>query len=231
MKNKKLLTRLFALFASLVLVLALALPCFADTVSSDVYVTRDFTVSTVAEFQEILNTYNDQIISFTFTYMLYGSTATRVVLDDIRVADNFVYACAVFQENTQRAETFCLLLNSPANLCTLNRFIWQKSNDAWSCTQEQLMSASGTLSYQLIITVREVYVGSSGGDDNSSIPSSDMYSNLFNILKDAVYGSDAELTGSQEYALTLISTILTYATILLPVILVIFIAVWCFKRF
>lgn len=51
MKNKKLLTRLFALLASLVLVFVLALPCFADTVESEPYIVKDITFSTVDEYQ------------------------------------------------------------------------------------------------------------------------------------------------------------------------------------
>lgn len=58
-----------------------------------------------------------------------------------------------------------------------------------------------------------------------------MFGELYYILGDAIYGSTVGLGSAQEFALTLVATILTFATILLPILIVIGIVVWCFKRF
>lgn len=220
MKNKKLLTRLFALLASLVLVLALALPCFAEEAdSSQQYLLTERSFNSYNEFYQYVMA-NPQFIAYVFMQdtngMVFRFSGTISILAvftcDLRYTENDAY---------QNVEVSVVLAPTSASYIT-------KLNDNEPDVISLDESALNTLFSGASIYI---YESAQFAPTDPSTPSSDMYSNLFNILKDAVYGSDAELTGSQEYALTLISTILTYATILLPVILVIFIAVWCFKRF
>lgn len=214
MKNKKLLTRLFALLASLVLVLALSLPCFAeendqlptDYIYKRVYNYSDLILLTNSDTFGVPCIVREMFDSEVFVYgqLKYYTDGFFSISWTFYGADQYYYTLRFLADNL---------------LLTVVTFD-QSGNQT---------SESHNLTWDDVSIFILVPVSSSSAD--STTPSSDMYSNLFNILKDAVYGSDAELTGSQEYALTLISTILTYATILLPVILVIFIAVWCFKRF
>lgn len=48
-----------------------------------------------------------------------------------------------------------------------------------------------------------------------------IYNELFTILSDALYGADAVLNNYQEFVLTQISTYLSYALILLPLVVVV----------
>ena len=67
--------------------------------------------------------------------------------------------------------------------------------------------------------------GTLGGGDNGDTVCSGMFGQLYNILKDAIFGSDVTLDNNQDFVLTQISTWLTYIVLLLP-ILVIGIILW-----
>lgn len=54
---------------------------------------------------------------------------------------------------------------------------------------------------------------------------SGMFGQLYNILRDAIFGKDVILDNSQDFVLTQISTWMTYIVILLP-ILVVGIVLW-----
>lgn len=58
--------------------------------------------------------------------------------------------------------------------------------------------------------------------------STPIYFALFEILQKYLYGADCVLTGEMELVLTLISTILSIAVVLLPFILVFLFIRWCF---
>lgn len=45
-----------------------------------------------------------------------------------------------------------------------------------------------------------------------------IYTDLYTILSDAIYGADAALNTYQEFVLTQISTYLSYGLLLLPII-------------
>ena len=45
-----------------------------------------------------------------------------------------------------------------------------------------------------------------------------IYNQLYEIIGEAVFGADAVLNGSQEFILTQISTYMSFAVVLLPVI-------------
>ena len=75
-------------------------------------------------------------------------------------------------------------------------------------------------------------VGFSSASDSAGVPvRSGMYGQLYDILRDAIFGKGVTLDNTQDYALTLLATVMSYVTVLAPVILVVFIVVWCFKRF
>lgn len=219
MKNKKLLTRIFALLASLVLVVALAVPCFAAETDQP---PTDYIYKRVYSYDELI------------AYFNFDNQAFPCIVKERMDSDTYFNGDAVFTTSVDSV------------------FVYWRYGDLYGLTNYELHITDNTDTFELIVSVYpvdedpssstyeltwsdfELYVlvpVSSDSSTDPSAPSSDMYSNLFNILKDAVYGLDVELTGSQEYALTLISTILTYATILLPVIIVIIIVAWCFKRF
>lgn len=217
MKNKKLFMRLFALLASLVLVFALALPCFADETDPP---PTDYLYKRVFSYSDIL-----------LLKDLFYIDVSCIVKESLEV-DSYFIAKLNFDVAT---DSFIVYYERITNdsFVTMQLVIDSSDNISFIVIYSYFDGSVETYNYSLDwgSVVLYILVPATADDVNSSIPSSDMYTNLFNILKDAVYGSDPELTGSQEYALTLMSTILTYATILLPVILVIFIAVWCFKRF
>lgn len=63
----------------------------------------------------------------------------------------------------------------------------------------------------------------------SSVSDSSFYSQIFSSISDGVFGVGADLTPEQVMTLTLISTILSYAFILLPLLLVIGFVLGCFR--
>lgn len=50
---------------------------------------------------------------------------------------------------------------------------------------------------------------------------SGLYDQLYSILRDAIYGEDVVLDGAQDFSLTLVTTLLVFVTVLLPVLLVV----------
>ena len=223
MKNKKLLTRLFALLASLVLVFALALPCFADDAQPEVQY-QDFVIDSF----EDLNAFVALNLSGVYSATLYnGNLSDYVFYGAVDVSNNIYFTGTVSFAND--GHLFLQTFSADFDVALISGYSFLADYVDNQFEYEALPQQYDSFDESLRLVIYNVPVSSTPADP--ATPSSDMYSNLFNILKDAIYGSDVELTGSQEYALTLISTILTYATILLPVILVIFIAVWCFKRF
>lgn len=66
--------------------------------------------------------------------------------------------------------------------------------------------------------------------DNVYLVSSDsFYDDLYTSISDGVFGVGAQLTSEQVMTLTLISTVLSYAFILLPLLLVIGFVLRCFR--
>ena len=63
--------------------------------------------------------------------------------------------------------------------------------------------------------------GGGGGDIPTEPTRSGMFDELYVILRDAIYGKDVVLDGAQDFSLTLVTTLLVFATVLLPVLLVI----------
>lgn len=232
MKRNKLITRVFALLASLLLVFALALPCFADVAASNQMVLKEYTVTTFAEFKEIYAQYWEAIVFVSYTI----PDSNVFNFTDLQCTSNALYATATYVASTSRFTTVTFTydglsssLKSTNVICTIDQYGGLTSN---STSVIDVTASTDTLPYPVTLTVlEELAAEDSGNEDAPSAPATDMYSDLYYVLKDAIYGADVELTGSQEYALTLISTILTYATVLLPVLLVVGIAVWCFKRF
>ena len=55
------------------------------------------------------------------------------------------------------------------------------------------------------------------------------YQQLYDIISDAVYGTDAVLTTYQDFVLTQISTIMAIGVVLLPVIVVLAITAKLFR--
>ena len=63
-----------------------------------------------------------------------------------------------------------------------------------------------------------------------SVSSNDsFYDSLYSSISDGVFGVGADLTSEQVMTLTLISTVLSYAFILLPLLLVIGFVLRCFR--
>lgn len=56
-----------------------------------------------------------------------------------------------------------------------------------------------------------------------------VYQQLYDIIGEAVYGTDAVLTTAQDFVLTQICTFMSYGVILLPAILVLVVTVRLFR--
>lgn len=208
-----------AVVTALVFCIALAVPCFADEIDQS---PTDYIYKRVYSY--------DELVSYFDVDRLELSCIVREQMDTVTYFMGEVF----FYSDLGQSNVYWHYVAPDAVTNYELRITDNSDTFEFIVTEVPLEGDASSSSYELTWSQFELYVlapVSSNSSADPSTPSSDMYSNLFNILKDAVYGSDAELTGSQEYALTLISTILTYATILLPIIIVIFIVVWCFKRF
>lgn len=227
MKNKKLLTRIFALLASLVLVGALAVPCFADAQTSD----QDYVINSItftdgnSAYQWLTENYDR--VQKVFLYQggeLYGASSNLVSFTNSSDIHMFNVSVSIFSDFVVEGSSSSL--SSVVVLFNLTSENTQLANTSIDFVNGQAVMLSG----QPSITFSNTYWSSAGitmtceyvteyvpKDNNTR---SGMFGQLYNILRDAIFGKDVALDDSQDFVLTQISTWMTYIVILLPLLVV-----------
>lgn len=286
MKNKKILSRVLAFSAVLVLMAALALPCFADSTGNE---TLDSFIASVPDamhtpalnalvaekgsdllfYDTLASGYlstTSNIVGFmingsgTFLGLSQGSFAFSDGLNPPTVLDNVT---VVFSADTY-AETLSIFLLDDLeafNIFAGVEYSLETDNNIYYATLKQVLLGDLTIPASDVAGLSVAYVLDNATTTlQNNIPSvlfgstdvahptqfmagyyanvdgeipptrTGMYGDLYDILRDAIFGDNVILDASQDYALTLLSTVLTYVIVLAPVIIVVCIAVWCFKR-
>lgn len=281
MKNKKILSRILALSAALLLVVALAVPCFADAPAT----TAETSLSPeVEEFFDSWSAYayisdinlpdllGDRIFDYKAVSLTKLSDASAIPIRAIPTID----MAADYYIKTPASQIVYSSIGSDIS-------IWY---DEGASSDLSLIfptnggdlvlgftyNFDGTFNLQVVRFNNQIYEGDSisefviflgfdgevyamndlsallGGVEGSvAYPAeflrgyssntgtapveptrSGMFGQLYYTLRDAIFGKDVVLDGTQDFALTQMATWLTYAVVLLPVIIVV---CFCFKCF
>lgn len=213
MKNKKLLTRIFALLASLTLVVALALPCFADETDP---LPTDYGYKRVYSYAELLASYNGGVVE--------GSCIFRDHFD----TDNYNYGSIYLASDDRVLISFTLPTSSGIYFYTIEiysddtilfQYVYFEDGQ-----EDDFFTETVTWNAIDLFILVPVPV-----DDNNIIEEQGWYGQIKNIIKDAVFGSDTVLNDSQEFTLNQISLWLSIIVLLLPLIVVAVIVARCFR--
>lgn len=214
MKNKKLLTRMFALLGSLVLVVALALPCFADETDQP---STDYVYKQVSSYVDLLSCVNDSawyvscIFKEHFDYDAFCYGSISYYSDDglFRISYNVPTPNGFYQYYIDIADLDYVVFG----------YYYYIDGEV----DEQILENIHWDDFELYVLVP------ASVDDDNIIEEQGWYGQIKNIIKDAVFGSDTVLNDSQEFTLNQISLWLSLIVILLPLIVVAVILVRCFR--
>lgn len=215
MKNKKILSRVLAFSATLLLIVALALPCFADEPNNT---TRSVYVTVMEEFTDRASLYN-------FLTNHFGDlVSVRFTMDGLVMDFNsFVY---IPNDDTYRFSTIMPIYdvyNSDGFLNVYSVDItsvgsvlgnWTYGFDVYPVdVSDEQWSLFG-------ITAGVIYRTELVLEDSATPIRTGMFGQLYSILRDAIFGKDVVLDSNQDFVLTQISTWMTYIVILLPILVV-----------
>ena len=279
MKNKKILSRVLALSAAFILVVALAVPCFADTPENvpdgaldafynnwgasnisginlrerlgdgifdysavslsrlrpDVLIRAiNFSPSTVLQLDYIIVTpIPDTVLNGNEVEIWYDVTGDASLfisfknsaMGDLDLIYSFDYDNYGFVLNTVRYGSSNYTGNSITNFIVFIGFTGSATlmNDlsfVLGGTQDSVAYPAEFL---------QGYTSNTGSGSAPVEPTrSGMFGQLYYTLRDAIFGEDVVLDGTQDFVLTQMVTWLTYAVALLPVIVCV---CFCFKCF
>lgn len=280
MKNKKILSRILALSAALVLVVALALPCFADSSTDSTLVAFEQYVVSVNP-EAINPCYNALIQSdvnpLDYDYMVSGKLSTEKVIDywffgDLN-QDGYFYEhcyCAIYDSNEEKfllddsGLFYCEIevdpgledpqigfFNDEGGYPFLLTFLDRDPHFLGSASYQDgeyqgslddlyiVMFFEGIYDYKYMngfsntlysdntiqhnFSINDFVGGYLTNRTDGVVPpaKTGMFGQLYYILSDAIYGENVVLGSTQDFALTLVTTILVMCTVLLPVILVV----------
>lgn len=246
MKNKKLLTRIFALLASLVLVVALAVPCFADTRIDDTdYVINSITFTDGNSAYEWLINNADKCIRAVARiasvegYVPFDSFFYAVSDGEIIGVHGSNYYGWIYNQPFSEITTECWMFDIDANVLSFTVSpirtdiesgvtpsvnglpLVELPHDQWSLVELTL-----TCEYVTEYIPEENTNGGGGSDDGDGsfvpIQKEGLFGQLYYILKEAIYGN-VVIGTSQEFALAQVTQYLVLATVLLPLIFVVII--------
>ena len=280
MKNKKIITRVLTLLASVVLVFALTLPCFADEEQNVVYdsfieqipVEMNtpalegliyMTGVDIMEYDTVCSGYlsnGENLLGLgdnpDVSFFLQGDFVIGVGQSDTLFLQNhvvliscssvsmtvFIYeylpsddpvAFFTYGINARDGLTYAYLVEfgitgmsfsvEDASSVSIAYGLYNHYTNLHNNVPSVLFGSSDVLHPATYRTAYEQ--GSLSGGDSGDTVRSGMFGQLYNILKDAIFGSDVTLDNNQDFVLTQISTWLTYIVLLLP-ILVVAIILW-----
>lgn len=232
MKNKKIISRVLAVFAVLVLMVSMALPAFADeqgTQESPVYVIQKVEFTDFDTMFTWLKSNYQKIVSVSIVAPSNGVvyTATNVVYMADSSYESFSIGSSVVLPDISD-ETFYFSLG-------LIRYL--DSEDltllvgGWTNGEPDvniIVSESNWSQFGLRFTV--YYMEELVTDGSATPVRSGMFGQLYYILRDALFGKNVVLDNAQDFTLTQISTWMTYIVILLPIIVVAVFLVRVFAR-
>lgn len=217
MQNKKLLTRLSAVLACLVLVVALAVPCFADettTTDNSYSVVKTLTFTDRPTLYAWLNENASSVLRVTVVLdgfpkpVVYDSI---IILVDETVTYQFSQSHFYFNDLISSYVSFANVTDSSLELT--EGYITGDFPAANSSVPDEAWSA-----WNISATV--VYLSEYEESDPNAPTRSGLFGELYYIIRDALYGKNAVLDPTQEFALTQVSTWMTYIVILLPFLVV-----------
>jgi hypothetical protein len=219
MKNK-VFSRVFALVGVAVLMFALAVPCFADApapVRQDIVA---YTFTDVASFSEFIYTLDDYTSLDRVTF--YVESFGEGILNDVGISFDDSMFFVASNVNVYNAN-----IDGVTGTIITWLYFTEETPDEFTLIQGMInfvdgsSSVSNDISY--VITDDDTFSITVYclRDSGSTAPTkSGLFGQLYNILADAIYGDGAVLDGTQDFALTLVVTLLVLATVLLPVLLV-----------
>lgn len=280
MKNKKILSRVLALSATLILVVALAVPCFADTPVNvpdgalDAFY-NNWGASDMIDInlREIYgyDIFDYSAISLTTllpngTYSISSAPVGSISADFYvkKLSSGEVYTLSNSQIATWYDEGGSQDITLYFGSANDNKFVLNYYKD-YNTNSYMLTSATwmGTIYHGTDIPDFVIFVGFrnspafmndlsvllGGTQDSVAYPAeflqgytsntgsgsapieptrSGMFGQLYYTLRDAIFGEDVVLDGTQDFTLTQMATWLTYAVALLPAIICV---CFCFKCF
>lgn len=216
MKNKKILSRVLAVIAALVLVVALAVPCFADEIppiKDNQYVVGEIQFDT---YDQMVNWYYENMTAI-FAVKVYDYEVFY------KTGDGFCsYSMSLFDQQVVHTTFVIKSFNFNNGDCYYEELFGNYSAGEVALTSIYKSNLNPSDVVFLYYTT-----ASSGGSDAPT--RSGMFGQLFTIIKDAIFGQDAVLDSTQEFTLTQISTWMTYIVLLLPIFVVAAILIKCFR--
>lgn len=243
MKKIKLIKIVVAVVTALVFCIALAVPCFADspTESTD-YVINTITFTDGNAAYRWFSENNESVVrviagispvpmSISFNSFLTYTDDSGAFIDF--VGSSFLFSNVVdlgYGSDEIRTQGLTFRLSADSICFTVipiemnfvdgsypsisDVILYEVSNDSWGDTLGVYMTVEYTTEYV----------------PKENTTRSGMYGQLYNILRDAIFGKDVPLDDSQDFVLTQISTWMTYIVILLPILVVGFILFRMFCR-
>ena len=235
MKNKKLIARLGAIFAAVLLVSLMALPCFGSvTYDYSQYVVKSANFTDRESLYQFLSQHTDgsllgavasiggsitvDISNVTPIYDTSTGELLYFALEDVMIAD-------VHEEGDGMTVYYLYYLVTPENIrmnLEPNEVYYQDGNGQVYVDVHTLgyLNDNEWGAYQFSVTVKYL--------DEIELPEADpdaptrtgLYGECYHIIRDALYGKNAVLDSTQEFAITQVSTWMTYIVILLPFVVV-----------
>lgn len=222
MKNKKLIARLGAIFAAVLLVSLMALPCFADepTVPDDTpapeqKVLTEYYFDDYAEFYSYITTIDvpellfpasdASIINLQFTSLLYSDGG----------AVSVVYSCRTYFF-VSLVDVVVIFTENDATIF-IDNGVTEYDPEVFTIEElDAIFTSSCCWVYQKL----QIPETPDTPTDPDAPTRSGLYGECYYIIRDALYGKNAVLDSTQEFAITQVSTWMTYIVILLPFVVV-----------
>lgn len=277
MKNKKILSRVLALSAALILVVALAIPCFADTPENvpdgalDAFYNnwgasnisginlRERLGDDIFDYSAVsLSRLRPDVLIKSTNFSAGGDFQLDFIIvtpiSDIVLTGNEVelwfditgdYSLTItFKDSAQGNLVLIYSYDYDNYGFVLNSVCYATSNYTGNSITNFIVFIGFTGSATLMNDLSFVLGGT---QDSVAYPAeflqgytantgtapveptrSGMFGQLYYTLRDAIFGEDVVLDGTQDFVLTQMATWLTYAVVLLPVIICV---CFCFKCF
>lgn len=234
MKNKKIIARILAFCASLLLIVALAIPCFADVTEPSTLAVQSYTFIDNQSIVDFVSQNADRIAYISFTLVNGDSVATGFVQNLNIVQSN---STGEFQYLSGNSITYIIqdYYNVSASLYVIEvdleglrigsteidfnsgETITVNGQEGTQLVPDEYFSLLGL---SITVGVYEEFTPTVDPIDPDAPTRTGLYGNLYYIIRDAIFGENALLDASQEFTLTQIATVMTYAVLLLPFIVV-----------
>lgn len=251
--NKKLLTRLFALLASLVLVLALAVPCFADgLISEESYCLKTITFtdrpSLWAWLTENYSLVQRAVLSVSLAPVpvVYDSINIRYSGDELsNVLFTGFYPLSIEETSVRYMQNYISITDTGAEALLAEKYVTLQDVSDSPSGLSYVLFGDGTPSEipdayweQLGVNVTIYYYDeftlpvspeTPNEPNTPAEPEAGWYGQVKTIIKNAVFGENTLLNEAQQFTLDQISLWLTLVVILLPLIVGAVILVRCFR--